>query len=303
MADPVSALLADATERLAAAGVASPRVDAQWLLAHALRTDRGRLLLVDDVDPPTAEHFAALVRRRANREPLQHLIGEVEFAAGDAVVRLKVGPGVFIPRPETELLLRWAVETAPPGALVADLCAGSGALAIGLATARPDVRVVAVELFAAARTWLRRNVAAQPVDVAGRVAVVAADVTDRAGVAAAIAAQAGPLGWPPRRRLDLVVSNPPYVPTVTGGRPTEVSPEVRADPAAAVFGGADGMAVITPMLETMVALGTTGTPVGIEHDDATGPAVAAALAAAGYAQITARTDLAGTRRFVTAVQG
>ncbi|HNP57458.1 MAG TPA: HemK/PrmC family methyltransferase [Gordonia sp. (in: high G+C Gram-positive bacteria)] len=296
-------VLADAVEALTAAGVDSPQPDARWLLAHALRVDVGRLILVDEVDETALRRFRDDVARRAAREPLQHILGRVGFGADTAAIDLRVGPGVFVPRPETELLLQWAVATAPRGALVADLCSGSGALALGLATARPDVRVLAVELFDDARTWLRRNAAAQPVPVATRVAVVAADVTDPGGLAAAIAAQAGPTGWPVDAALDLVVANPPYVPELTDGTPTPISPEVAADPHRAVFAGADGMAVITPMLQSVRALGRPGTALGVEHDDATGPAVAAAMDAAGFAAIEPHDDLAGAQRFTTAVQG
>nr|WP_245548449.1 HemK/PrmC family methyltransferase [Gordonia araii] len=296
-------LQADAVARLTEAGVDSPRADAHWLLAHALRIDRGRLPLVDEVSDQAAARFERLLRRREAREPLQHILGRVEFGAGAGTVELRVGPGVFIPRPETELLLEWAIRTAPVNALVADFCSGSGALALGLATAREDVRVLAVELYDEARGWLRRNVAAQPLPVAQRVVVVDADVTDPASVRAAIADQAGAVGWPAGTALDLVVANPPYVPTRTDGVPTAVSAEVGADPPAAVFAGADGMAVIVPMLETARAVGRPGTELGIEHDDATGPTVAAALEATGFTSITARTDLAGAQRYVTAVQG
>ncbi|GED97442.1 N5-glutamine methyltransferase family protein [Gordonia crocea] len=293
-------LLADACARLAAAGVDSPRADAEWLLADVLRVPRGRLILVDEVDPRAATAFEAAVARRAAREPLQHILGRVEFGAGDATVVLAVGPGVFTPRPETELLLAWAVASAPPGALVADLCSGSGALAVGLAAARPDLRVLAVELSASARTWLRRNIAAQPLAVARRVAVVAADVTEPAALREAVVAQAGPVGWPVDAPLDLIVSNPPYVPLRVGDAPTPVSPEVRADPPEAVFGGDDGMAVIVPMLASIRDLAAAGAPVGIEHDDSTGPAVARALAAAGFDDVRATADLAGRPRFATA---
>lgn len=296
-------MLADAVEVLTAAGVDSPQPDARRLLAHALRIDVGRLLLVDEVDEPTLRRFRDDVERRAAREPLQHILGRVGFGADAAAVELSVGPGVFVPRPETELLLQWAVATAPRGALVADLCSGSGALALGLATARADVRVLAVELLDDARVWLRRNVAAQPVPVAARVAVVAADVTDAAGLRAAIGAQAGPIGWPVDSALDLVVANPPYVPELTDGAPTQVSAEVSADPHRAVFAGPDGMAVITPMLQAVRALGRVGTAVGVEHDDSTGAVVAAAMGAAGFGAIEVCDDLAGAQRFTTAVQG
>ena len=292
--------IAVAAQTLTAAGIDSPHSDAHWLLAYALGVDRGRLTLVDEVDAPAAARFAEAIERRAARVPLQHIVGRVEFGAPDAVIELRVGPGVFIPRPETELLLEWAIATAPPGALVADFCSGSGALALGLASARDDVRVVAVELSGPATAWLRRNVAAQPLSVAQRVAVVVADVTEPGALGDAIAAQAGPLGWPVATPLDLVIANPPYVPSVADGAPTAVSPEVRADPAAAVFAGVDGMSVITPMLASVRALGAAGAAVGIEHDDSTGPAVAAALSAAGFVAVRARADLAGRPRFATA---
>lgn len=305
MSDPSpSVLIADAVARLSAAGVESPRADADWLLAHALRVERGRLLLVDDVPPRAAAEFEQMLRRREAREPLQHVIGRVAFGLPDgAAVDLRVGPGVFIPRPETELLLQWAVSTAPADAVVADFCSGSGALAIGLAAARTDLRVLAVERSAAALTWLRRNIAAQPLPIAQRIVVLAADVTDPDGMRRALAEQAGPLGWPVDEPLDLVVANPPYVPTMQDGVPTRVSPEVRADPAEAVFAGPDGMAVIVPMLDVVRGLGRSGTALGVEHDDATGTAVAAALEAAGFTGITARSDLAGAPRLHTAVQG
>ena len=135
-----------------------------------------------------------------------------------------------------------------------------------------------------------------------RVAVVAADVTDPGGLAAAIAAQADPTGWPVDAALDLVVANPPYVPELTDGTPTPISPEVAADPHRAVFAGADGMAVITPMLNPCGHWDGFGTALGVEHDDATGPAVAAAMDAAGFAAIEPHATTSPERRFTTAVR-
>ena len=285
-----AAALAGAQEQLTQAGVASPRADAEWLLADILGVDRGMLVVADDLDAATAAAFRAAVARRAQRIPLQHITSEAAFGP----VELAVGPGVFIPRPETEWLLDWAVrhlaDIAAP--LVVDLCSGSGALAIAIAASVPAARVIAVEKSDDALIWLRRNVS----EVVGesRVTVVDADVTDHAGLLERLAAHGVAAG-----EVDLIVSNPPYVPLHA-----DVAAEVAHDPAMAVFGGVDGMSVIVPMLEGVVELLAHGAPVGIEHDDTTSDAVVAACTATGRLdQVTAHRDLAGRQRFATAVRG
>ncbi|HEY3714458.1 MAG TPA: peptide chain release factor N(5)-glutamine methyltransferase [Jatrophihabitantaceae bacterium] len=269
-------LLDDATRRLTAAGVGSPRVDAELLLAHCLGVERSRLATMDDVDPVTAQAFAAAVGRRAAREPLQHIVGRAAFRYLD----LAVGPGAFVPRPETELL----VDAIRPGLgldeapIVVDLCAGTGALALAIAQEVPGARVYAVERSAAALVWLRRNTAGTDVTV------VEGDVAD-AGLLPDL-----------RGRVDAVVSNPPYVPA---GTPVE--PEVRSDPDEAVFAGADGLGVIPNVLARAQALLRPGGVLAVEHDDTHGEAVPALLGE-GWRDIADHHDLAGRPRYATAVR-
>ncbi|MFW0797440.1 peptide chain release factor N(5)-glutamine methyltransferase [Gordonia sp. CPCC 205515] len=265
------------------AGIDSARADAEWLMAATLGVDRGRLLILDDIDPAAARRFRAAVSRRAARIPLQHIVGTASFGPAE----LSVGPGVFTPRPETEFLVEWAMRHVPrdTDVRIVDLCSGSGALAIAIATLAPNARMWAVERSPEALEWLRRNVDDAPGDVSERVVVVAADVTDASAVGAAIDPGS----------IDIVVTNPPYVPTTT-----EVSPEVAHDPAEAVFGGADGMSVIVPMLPVIADLLRPGGVFGLEHDEST--SVAVVSAAAGIAEITdvaAHDDLTGRPRFMT----
>src|SRR5213080_1151563 len=149
----VRQVLDEATERLTAAGIDSPRIDAELLLSHVLGVPRSRLLMISGVHPSAVVALDRLLARRSRREPLQHLVGRAPFRH----VEVSVGPGVFVPRPETELLVDAVLPTLTPGSLVIDLCAGSGALAIALAAELPDLQVVAVEQSSDALSWLRRN--------------------------------------------------------------------------------------------------------------------------------------------------
>ncbi|RPA58028.1 peptide chain release factor N(5)-glutamine methyltransferase [Gordonia oryzae] len=272
--------IASATTVLASAGVDSPAADAQWLLAHILGMSRGRLLLVDDISDAVAKDYDGLVAARARRIPLQYLTGSASFGP----VELAVGPGVFIPRPETELLYAWALEVAEgESPTIVDLCSGSGALAIALAVSLPGARVYAVERSPIAAQWLRRNV--DGAGVADRVHVHLGDATDPAAVLAFV-------GGP----VDLVVSNPPYVPTGM-----QVPQEVQADPVDAVFGGSDGMSVITPMVGVISQILRSGGRVGIEHDDTTSASVVGVMTGSGvFDEVQDHRDLAGRQRFVTA---
>jgi release factor glutamine methyltransferase len=271
----VRGLVADAAARLAAAGVASPRVDAELLVAHVLGVPRGRLLLADAPDADGARAIDALVARRAAREPLQHLLGTAVLGP----VEVAVGPGVFVPRPETETLLVRGLDLVRDRAapVVVDLCTGSGALALALAHERPDAVVHAVEVDPAALPWTRRNLAGS------RVVLHEADVT-APGVLADLAGA-----------VDLVTCNPPYVP-----EDAPVSPEVRADPHGAVFAGADGLAVVRPVAALARRLLRAGGAVAVEHDDSHPGAVRDVLAAAGFADVATHADLTGRPRVATA---
>ncbi|WP_298446618.1 peptide chain release factor N(5)-glutamine methyltransferase [Gordonia sp. (in: high G+C Gram-positive bacteria)] len=280
-----SALRAAGTATLARAGIDCAAVDAAWLLAHVLGTQPGRLLLIDDVDAARRAEYEALIARRAERIPLQHLTATAHFAG----VELAVGPGVFIPRPETELLVEWAAgicareHSGAQTIRIADLCSGSGALALAIATAVPRARVIAVERSPEALAYLRRNVAAQPGGVSERVRVVAGDVTD-------------PGVWELIGPRQVIVSNPPYVPASS-----PVSPEVGHDPAEAVFSGESGMDVITAMVPLIAGSLVPGGTVAIEHDDTTGGRTRDVFGADGaFTEVSGHDDLAGRPRYVTA---
>jgi len=273
--------LAAAAARLAAAGVASPRVDAELLAAYTLGVGRGRLLLIDTLRGDELRRFDELVAERARRIPLQHLLGTAAFRH----LELAVGPGVFVPRPETELLAGWGIARTAPGATVVDLCSGTGAIALSVADEAEPGRVFAVERSPAALAYLRRNAAAFPA-----VRVVPGDVTDPELLADPELAEC-------RGGVDVLLCNPPYVPDGTA-----VPPEVADhDPAEAVFGGADGLVLIRPVIALAAALLRPGGAVGIEHDDVHAEAVVELLRNDGrFADVAAHEDLAGRPRYATA---
>ncbi len=279
------AAILDGARTLRAAGVASPDVDAQELAAHLLGVPRTRLGLTPLVEEDFLADYRALVERRAERIPLQHLLGTVQFGRAT----LAVGPGVFIPRPETESVLAWAVHSiaAVERPVVVDLCTGSGALALAIAAERPDARVIGVERSSTALAWARRNAVAQagagrtPVELRGGDVFDDRLLADLDGV------------------VDLVTANPPYVPDGT-----EVEPEVADhDPAEAVFAGPDGLSVIRPLLSVAAALLRVGGVLAIEHDDTQGESVPALLRSRRVlADVEDHPDLTGRPRFVTATR-
>jgi release factor glutamine methyltransferase len=273
----------EAERVLADSGVESPRVDAELIAAHVLGVDRGKLPMVPLVDPPVVDAIGQLVGQRAKHVPLQHLTGWAAMGA----ITVGVGPGVFVPRPETELLLEWGLARLEgvPSPVVVDLCTGSGALALAVANARPDATVHAVEIDPVALAWARQNaeLRAQAGDPAIR--LYAGDVTDPGLFTELDGA------------VHLVLCNPPYVPE---GVP--VPPEVAEhDPHVSVFAGQDGLTVIRPVVALAARLLTVGGFVAVEHDDSTGDAVVELFAARRVlADVTGHLDLAGRPRFVTA---
>ena len=286
---PVTGVVRSATAALAAAGIDSAPVEARLICAHVLGVDRSRLPFSDGMTPEQVAAVEAVVAARVgDRTPLQYLLGRAPSGRLD----LSVGPGVFIPRPETALLVEWALSVLPgpgpgPGPVVVDLCAGSGTIALEIAHARPDARVHAVELHEPALEWLRRNAAERAAAGDTPVEVHRGDATDPTLLARL------------HGRVDAVVSNPPYIPETD-----DLPPEVLAhEPATALFGGADGLVVVVPLVDLAAGLLVPGGHLAVEHDDATGAAVAAVIAGrGGFGTVEQHTDLAGRPRFVTATR-
>lgn len=285
MTPTLDRVLRSAAARLGEAGVASPVVDAEVLLAHVLAVDLSdlrRSRVMGEVLPEGAETaYQELVARRATRVPLQHLTGTASFAGLD----LQVGPGVFVPRPETELLVELAVAAlvgldAPT---VVDLCTGSGAVALGVARRRPDARVGAVELSPQAHGYAAANVS-------------------RSGLAVDLRlgrAQEAFGDW--LEQVDVVTSNPPYIPP--GMVPVDV--EVREhDPELALFGGGeDGLDVPREVAARAAELLRPGGVLLMEHADVQGVTLPATLMATGaWAGAEDHRDLAGLPRVTRAVR-
>jgi release factor glutamine methyltransferase len=271
-------LLREAGRRLAEAGVGSPEHDAAELLAHVLRTTRSRLPLVDTVGAEDQAVYAELLARRAEREPLQHLTGTAAFRH----VELRVGLGVFVPRPETELLAGWAIDRAREAAatpVVVDLCCGSGAIALSVAEEVPGAQVHAVELDPSAHEWAQANLAGTGVDL--RLGDMADSLPDLDGT------------------VDVVVCNPPYIPLDAWA---SVAPEARDhDPALALWSGDDGLDAMRVLEVTARRLLRPGGWVGAEHADVQGEVAAAVFLDSGrWTEVRDHRDLAGRARYVTA---
>jgi release factor glutamine methyltransferase len=252
--------------------------DVDVLARHVLGWDRARLLARrrDPVPDGFADPFARLVGRREQREPVAYLVGAREFYG----LTFEVGPAVLVPRPETELAVEAALaalagQAASPR--IADVGTGSGCIAVALATVRRDATVLAVDRSLAALALARRN--ARRHDVADRVALIAGDVLD------AVAATA---------RLDLVVSNPPYVPDDS----PEVAADVRAhEPPAALYAGADGLDVVRRLIHDTAARLRPGGRLVMEIGAGQAGAVARLAAAAGtWEPAVFRRDLQGIDR-------
>lgn len=250
-------VLSRATLLLTEAKVSSPQVDAELLLAHILGVDRSQLTSITQISNEQLFDYENLVARRANRVPLQHLTGVAYFRH----LELAVGPGVFVPRPETELLVEAAIEhlkTLDSPRIAVDLCAGSGAIALSLALEVPGTTVHAVELSDDAIKWLTHNVvdhAVQLEEVESHVIVHHGDATDHRLLSEL------------SKQVDALVSNPPYIPSEMIPR----DPEARDhDPAIALFSGADGLDVAREVVVIAADLLKPGGFIGMEHADVQG---------------------------------
>jgi release factor glutamine methyltransferase len=277
-------LIEEAAEALAAAGVSSPEVDATILLSYVTGVPWSMVKLRARPMPEQIHAFRELIAARARRVPLQHLTGSAPFRHVD----LEVGPGVFVPRPETEVLAGWAIEEArsaiddrTSGPVVVDLCTGSGAIALSVVREVSDAKVYAVELDETAYVWAMRNLSESGVDL--RIGDAADAFPDLDGT------------------VDVVVANPPYIPL---GAWESVAPEARDhDPELSLWSGQDGLDAIRAIEATAWRLLKPGGVVGVEHADAQGesaPAVFADAAGHPWTDIVDNPDLVGRPRFVTA---
>ena len=265
-------VLSELTRRLRAAGVPSPEVDARELLAQVTGLGHSGLLISGRA--LTSQEWAgleALVRRRVAREPLQHLLGEVEWGG----VRLQVGPGALVPRPETEWLLHLALGglRGLPSPRVLDVGTGTGALALGLKAARPDATVSATDLSPEALIWARENAQLNGLEIR----LVEGDL---------LAGLSGP--------FELIVSNPPYLPESDRGL---AQPEVRFDPDLALYAGPDGLDVARRLVDGATGALAPGGRVLLELDPRNVGVLAGELSARGW-QTVIHPDLTGRARFL-----
>ncbi len=279
----VRVVLRDAADRLRSAGVESPEADARTLLAHACGIEPARIPLLDGLDDEAVSVFEGLVTTRAARVPLQHLTGRAYFRH----VELEVGPGVFVPRPETEVMTGWAVDALRPMIAqggrprVVELCAGSGAISLALVSELTFLDVYAVELSPEAAAYARRNLADTLVEL------YVGDMADALHVLDG--------------QVDLLIANPPYIPLDAYA---SVTPEVRDhDPLPALFSGDDGLDAIRVVTSVATRLLRPGGLLCFEHADAQGESAPDVVTRSqAFSGIRDHLDLAGRPRFVTAVR-
>ncbi len=280
----LAALREHAISVLRDAGVPTPDADADLLIGHVLGMSRGQVqakaLIGAPVDTEQVMSITEFIERRATREPVQHITGVAPFRT----LELAVGPGVFVPRPETELVVQYAIDALAavpsPRPVAVDLGSGSGAMALAMAVEVPHAHVVAVENSPAAFVWTTRNVRRYGDD---RVRLVFADLAD------AVPDLDG--------TVDVVASNPPYIPV--GAVPRD--PEVRLfDPEHALYSGADGLDAVRALVGTAHRLLRPGGTLVIEHGELQAAPIAAIVRAGGFTAVASHRDLLGRDRATTA---
>lgn len=272
---------ADAARRgvsaLTEAGVETARLDAEVLLAHAAGLDRSGLFarLRDEVPGAALIRFDTLIARRARREPVAYIVGEKEFHS----LAFRVTPDVLIPRPETELLVDEALRRAPANGRVLDVGTGSGCISVSLAVRRPDLRLTACDISAAALAVAVENAHRHAVDE--RIELVESDLFD---------------GFAVDRRWEVIVSNPPYV---ADAEP--LAPELAWEPVGALRAGLDGLSVIRLLVPEAAARLAPGGTLMFEIGSAQAQSAVSIAERAGLKQIAVQRDLSGLPRLVVAV--
>jgi release factor glutamine methyltransferase len=282
----IAAALDRATGILESAGIRNARVDAELLLGHVLGLSRGgvqaKAVTGSALSSADTVTVAGLVERRAAREPLQHITGVAAFRQ----LELAVGPGVFVPRPETETVAQFAIDalasTASPSPVGVDLGTGSGAIALAMATEVPHARVFGVEVSPLAYVWTRQNFRTVGAANATPVFTDLADALPELDGA-----------------VDVVISNPPYIPL--GAIPRD--PEVRLfDPEIALYGGEDGLDIVRKVSATALRLLRQGGTLVLEHGEVQSAEIAALLRADRWTAIAHHRDLLGRDRATTALR-
>jgi release factor glutamine methyltransferase len=280
----ISALLQQTAAQFSQAGVISPEVDSELLAAHCLGITRSELGVAIALNSEFPEEKIAVfsdgVSRRANREPLQHITGLAAFRQ----LELLVGKGVFIPRPETEQVVSFAMEKIASfeHPVVVDLCSGSGAIALSFATERPGAKVFAVEKSKEAFEFLKHNSNKYGLGL-GQLSNV--DLQDCLTEMESVA--------------DLVISNPPYIPNEA--IPVDLEVQLH-EPAISLYGGVDGLDVIRQILSKAKQLLRTGGLLVLEHADTQALSIRELLLAEGWINVNSRKDLAGKDRMISATK-
>lgn len=295
MAIAIRDALGAATTQLSEAGIESARVDAELLLCHVLECDRTALFVKDFITEDELEEFIQFVAFRSARVPLQHLTGKAAFRR----IEVAVGPGVLIPRPETELLVDKAIdfvrEISEP--VIVDLCSGSAAMSVSLAIEIPCSEVHALEFVDEAFAWGQKSVR----DHAAEIAMVGSTISLHHGdVRGCEVRELKSLTG----KVDVIVANPPYIPSAAIPRDPEV---YQYEPHSALFGGEDGMEFIGAIFDAAKVLLKPGGLVVIEHGDNQGEdgevSVPRFLRESGvFASVRDHNDLAGRPRFTTGVR-
>ena len=280
----ISDALKLATDKFSAAGILSPSFDAEALGCFILKLDKSELALLaidnQGLTESKLSDFLEVIQRREKREPLQHIIGLAPFRH----LELEVGPGVFIPRPETEQLVELAINKIQilDTPVIVDLCSGSGAIAISLKTEFVSSTLYAVELSTDAFAFLTRNYQKYGLDTKN---------LRNENLTSALEELGG--------SVDLVISNPPYIPDAA----VPIDLEVKLhDPSIALYGGEDGLDVIRQISTRALFLLRPGGQLVLEHANTQAPAIGELLLSQGWQEIVSSQDLTGKDRMISAVR-